>query len=74
MNADPQAILDAALALPEADRAMIAERLFESLPADDVDRMSDEELEAELERRAEEHAKDPSVAIPWSEFRWDDPS
>jgi putative addiction module component (TIGR02574 family) len=79
MSSDPQAILAAALALPESDRAMIAERLLDSLPDDDkdlndVDLMSDEELEAELERRAAEYAKDPSVAIPWSEFRWDDPS
>jgi putative addiction module component (TIGR02574 family) len=74
MSTDPQAILAAALALPEPDRVLIAHRLLESLPDDDVDAMNDEELEAELERRVAEHAKDPSIAIPWSEFRWDDPS
>jgi putative addiction module component (TIGR02574 family) len=75
MNTDVKTILAAALALPDADRAMIAERLLESLPSEaDVDSMTDEEFAAELERRRQEYARDPSVAIPWSEFRWDDPS
>ena len=73
MNADPKAILAAALALPESDRAMIAERLLESLSLT-TDGLDDEALIAELERRRAEHERDPSVVIPWSEFRWDDPS
>ena len=74
MSTDPQSILTAALTLPDADRAMIAERLMDSLPDNDVDGMTDEEFEAELERRHEEAMGDPSVMIPWTEFDWDAPS
>jgi putative addiction module component (TIGR02574 family) len=76
MSSDAQAILTAALALPESDRAMIAERLLESLesPPLSTDDLDEEALLAELERRRAEHQRDPSVVIPWSEFRWDDPS
>ena len=73
MSSDPQAILAAALALPVPDRAMIAERLLESLPLS-TDDLDDDALIAELERRRAEHERDPSVVIPWSEFRWDGPS
>ena len=74
MSETAEAILAAAMSLPDDDRAMIVERLLGSLPDDDVDGMSDESLEAELDRRAAEHANDPSVVTPWTEFRWDDPS
>jgi len=36
------------------------------------DSAADDELGAELDRRAAEYARDPSVAAPWKEFRWDD--
>jgi putative addiction module component (TIGR02574 family) len=71
MSKDAKAVLAAALALPDVDRAMIVDRLLDSLT--DIDGMSDEELEAELDRRADEYTRDPSVATPWSEFRWNDP-
>jgi putative addiction module component (TIGR02574 family) len=74
MSETAESILAAAMSLPDNDRAMIAERLLGSLPEDDVDGMTDQELEEELDRRAEEHAKDPTVVTPWTEFRWDSPS
>jgi hypothetical protein len=33
--------------------------------------MTDDELEKELERRAEEYARDSNVGIPWKDFDWD---
>jgi putative addiction module component (TIGR02574 family) len=66
MSEETQAILTAALALPEADRAELAERLLESL-SPEMDELSDDELFAELERRRAEAEKDPSVAIPWTD-------
>lgn len=65
------AILKAALALPEMQRVLLIDELVESLPPD-TGPYSDEEFTAELERRWAEYEKDPSSAIPWSEFRWDE--
>jgi putative addiction module component (TIGR02574 family) len=74
MNDRFQAILDAALALPEAERELLVEQLLESLPPG-FPPLNDEEMLAELERRAAEYEKDPSIAIPWSEVKrklgWD---
>jgi putative addiction module component (TIGR02574 family) len=69
-----QTILDAALALPEAERVVLIDELLESLPPD-TGPLSDEEMLAELERRHAEVEKDPSLAIPWEEVKrrlgWD---
>lgn len=68
MDPKCRAVLDAALELPEADRAIIAETLLDTL-APDVDGLTDDELEAELDRRLREALDDPSATIPWSELR-----
>ena len=53
--------------LPDDDRAALAERLWESL---DEDKMAeDAEFAAELERRAVEAQRGPSVLIPWEQVR-----
>ena len=67
---DPKArtVLDAALDLPEGDRAAIAQSLLATL-SPDVDEMDDEELLAELDRRSEEARRDPSATISWEELR-----
>ncbi len=67
---DPKArtVLDAALELPEDDRAAIAQTLLATL-APDVEEMDDEELLEELERRSEEARRDPSATISWEELR-----
>jgi putative addiction module component (TIGR02574 family) len=75
MSETARAILAAALTLSEAERAELAGRLLESLPPpDEWEEVTEEELHAELSRRVAEAERDPSVVIPWSEFRWDDPS
>jgi hypothetical protein len=62
----PQAILDAALKLPENDRLAIALRLWETLPDGDLSAgLDDPELTAELNRRFAENAG----SVPWPELR-----
>ncbi len=67
MSAQTKALFDAALALPETDRALLADRLWESLSFEN-NVMSDDQLFAELERRHVEAEKDPSATVPWSEL------
>jgi putative addiction module component (TIGR02574 family) len=69
MSKNALAILDAALALPDADREMMVERLLESLPLT-TDGLDDEALSAELARRKAEHERDPSVVRLWSEVKY----
>jgi putative addiction module component (TIGR02574 family) len=68
MEVNRQTIRDAALKLPDADRAWIAEELLESLspPGDD---MTEEEWEAELDRRVEEYKTNPESALTWDEVK-----
>jgi putative addiction module component (TIGR02574 family) len=61
--------LESVLALPEADRVVIAEALLSSLPEDGVQDLDDDALEQELIRRSAEIDKDPSTLIPWSEVK-----
>ena len=68
MSSDLQTILDAALALSDDDREIIADRLLASLPLT-TDGLDDESLSAELNRRKAEHERDPSVVRPWSEIK-----
>jgi putative addiction module component (TIGR02574 family) len=68
MKPETQAVIDAALALPEADRFLVVEQLLESLPPD-TEPMSEEELLAELDRRREEVEKGLVKPIPWSEVK-----
>lgn len=63
-----EAIRDAALKLPEADRAWIAEELLESL-APPEGAMTEEEWEAELDRRVEEYKRNPASALTWEEVK-----
>jgi len=67
MTAQTKALLDAALALPETERALLADQLWDSLSPDE-DGMTDDQLYGELERRDAELQEDPSAAIPWSEL------
>ncbi len=68
MNPQTQAVFDAALALPEAERALLVERLLETLPPEPSE-LTDDQLEAELDRRFDEYQRDPSMGIPWSEIK-----
>jgi len=68
MSDQVQAILDAALALPERERELLVERLLESLPPG-FPPLNDEEMFAELERRAAEVEHGLVKPIPWEEVR-----
>jgi putative addiction module component (TIGR02574 family) len=67
MTTQVKAVFDAALALAEADRVLLAECLLETVPAEQ-DELTDDELYAELERRRADFERDPSEAVPWSEL------
>lgn len=68
MEAKGQSVLDAALGLPEAERALIAERLLATLSTDEEPH-GEEELAEELERRFAEGRDDPSATISWADLR-----
>jgi putative addiction module component (TIGR02574 family) len=66
MTLSSDAVTDAALALPEKERARLVERLLETLSPQAED-LAEEELLKELDRRRAELHDDPSQAIPWSD-------
>jgi putative addiction module component (TIGR02574 family) len=68
MAPEHQAIIEAALALPETERALLVERLLESL-SPEIGELSNEELVAELDRRRAEIDQGTVKPIPWSELR-----
>ena len=73
MTPETQAIFDAALALPEAERSQLADLLLESLPPDpEREGFTEEELLAELERRRAEVERGVVKPIPLSEFRFEE--
>jgi putative addiction module component (TIGR02574 family) len=61
-------LLEAALTLPEDERASIAAALIDSLPHE-LEEQDDEELAAELDRRLEEAVRDPSCTTSWSDVK-----
>jgi putative addiction module component (TIGR02574 family) len=71
MSERTASLLAAALQLSEEERAELVEGLLDSLDVSnsDVDRMTDEELEAELDRRAEELRQNPDAGIPWEQVK-----
>jgi putative addiction module component (TIGR02574 family) len=68
MDQKSQEVLEAALTLPEGDRARIVEVLLQTLSAE-TDEREDDELVSELVRRLEEALNDPSSTMPWSELK-----
>jgi putative addiction module component (TIGR02574 family) len=71
MTAQSRALLDAALALNDLERAWLAERLLESLGPDDEtsggDLLDEDAFAAEIERRCQEVREGKVELIPWSE-------
>jgi len=65
MNRDAEAIFEAALALSEADRLALVNRLMDSMPDNVALLFEDEDFRAELERRF----TDGDEGIPWSQVR-----
>ena len=70
MSDQGQQIFDAAMELPEAERAVLAERLLESLEPE-LQEVTENELAAELDRRREEIEKGIVKPIPWSQVRFE---
>ncbi|HEX5271355.1 MAG TPA: addiction module protein [Gemmataceae bacterium] len=80
MTPETQALLEAALALPEDQRALLTERLLETLDEegeemppeeeleDELEELTEEELLAELDRRRAEIEEGKVKPIPWSEI------
>ena len=67
MSSEALAVFQAALALPDAEKLKLAERLVESVPLLELDR-SEKEFVAELDRRFAEVEEDPSSCISWKEI------
>lgn len=68
MNVDSQQIVDAALKLPEAERAAVVEELLESLsPKSEV--ISDDEWFTELQRRSAEFRESREASMSWDELK-----
>ena len=66
MEQSDERIFEAALMLPEQERIMLASRLLESVPSDDVTiSVDDSSLIEELDRRF----ADREGEIPWSDLR-----
>jgi len=54
--------------LPETERALLAERLLESLEPE-LEKLTEDELAAELDRRRTEIEQGIVTPIPWSQVR-----
>ncbi len=70
MSDESQQIFDAALGLPEAERALLASRLLESLEPE-LEELTEDELAAELDRRRAEIDQGIVTPIPWSQVRFE---
>ncbi len=68
MKAKRREILEAALKLPDMDRAKIVQQLLDTLPPQ-VQSTFDDYWEEELERRFREFKESGETGIPWSEVR-----
>ena len=68
MSDQSQQIFDAALGLPEAERALLAEQLLESLEPE-LEELTEDELAAELDRRRAEIDQGIVKPIPWSKVQ-----
>lgn len=78
MTPQAQAIVDAALQLPEADRALIAERLLESISPDGEEGLDEEDINEEdldeawvqeLDRRFAEFQQSEAGGLTWDEVK-----
>jgi len=63
--------LDAAKALPLSERVKFAEAVWESIAEEGHDPELSAVQAAELDRRLEEHRRNPTSGIPWEEVKGD---
>lgn len=68
MTRQTKAVLNAALALPERERAQLVEQILETL-AEEPEILSDKDFIAELRRRAKEMDQGTTHMVPWSEVK-----
>jgi putative addiction module component (TIGR02574 family) len=68
MSPEVSNVFAEALRLSPGDRALLVERLLDTLPADFAEKL-DDEFERELLRRDEEAERDPTATRPWSEVK-----
>jgi putative addiction module component (TIGR02574 family) len=68
MTTQTEAVLSAALALPEAERVLLLESLLDNL-SPEQDELTDDELFAELQRRRAEVQIGAVEGIPWSKLK-----
>jgi putative addiction module component (TIGR02574 family) len=54
--------------LTPAERVDLVQDLWDSIAQEDMPPLAEEEMD-ELERRLEEHRRDPSTAITWDELK-----
>jgi len=68
MGKTAQSIYEAAMALPDEERAELADRLLDSLPAPFMSELHPS-WKAELKRRSDEIEKGEVSPIPWEEVK-----
>ena len=64
-------LLAVALQLTDEERAELVDGLLTSLdrPDRDINDLTEDELVAELDRRAEEMRRDPDAGVPWEQVQ-----
>lgn len=62
-------LLDAAKALPLSEQIELAEALWENIADAGYEPPLSGAQAAELDRRVEEHRRNPQAAIPWNQIR-----
>lgn len=63
-----KALLQELMELSPEERIQLAEDLWDSIAQDDLPPLT-EAQKKEIDRRVEEHKRDPSTALPWEEVR-----
>jgi putative addiction module component (TIGR02574 family) len=62
-------LLSTAKALPLSERIELAEALWDSITEDGYEPSLTPAQEAEIDRRLEEHRRNPQSAIPWEQVK-----
>jgi putative addiction module component (TIGR02574 family) len=63
-----KALLKELMELSPEERIQLAEDLWDSIAQDELPPLTDAQKK-EIDRRIEEHERDPSTALPWEEVR-----
>jgi putative addiction module component (TIGR02574 family) len=62
-------LVEIAKSLPLAERVELVDALWETLSEEGYEPVLTAEQAAELDRRLEEHRRDPNSAIPWESIK-----